>query len=129
LSRFGIARWRFAPDADSHEAFANQFLMRFVSGLMLGMAILHLLPHATEVLGSSSHAAYFALGGIIGMFLLLRAFHSHSHSSPATELPLKSLPMIAHSACHAHSEDHDHSSEEKTDEGLHTMMDGVGLAC
>jgi len=125
--------------------------MSFVSGLMLGIAILHLLPHATEVLGSSSHAAYFALGGIIGMFLLLRAFHSHSHSVPAMELPSKSLPVGNSTVCHAHADDHDHdhgpvghedSSDEKTEPvstawswlgmvfglGLHTMMDGVALA-
>ena len=120
----------------------TQLLMSFVSGLMLGIAILHLLPHATEVLGSSSHAAYFALGGIIGMFLLLRAFHSHSHSGPATELPSKSLPTANGSTCHAHSDDHEHSANEKPEAvstawswlgmlfglGLHTMMDGVALA-
>jgi len=120
--------------------------MSFVSGLMLGIAVLHLLPHATEVLGTSSHAAYFTLGGIIGMFLLLRAFHPHSHSVAATELPSKSLPMANSSACHADADDHDHGpighenlSVEKPEAvstawswlgmvfglGLHTMMDGV----
>ena len=134
----------------------TQLLMSFVSGLMLGIAILHLLPHATEVLGSSSRAAYFSLGGVIGMFLLLRAFHSHSHSVPATELPGKSLPTTTTTTCHAHSDEHDHdhhddhgpnrghaqSADKKPEPistawgwlgmlfglGLHTMMDGVALA-
>jgi len=130
----------------------TQILMSFVSGLMLGIAVLHLLPHSTEILGSPTRTGYFMLGGIIGMFLLLRAFHLHSHGEPAAALPMESLPAAGDSVCHAHSHDHDHvhdhpeasmavskASESKSSSGLewmgmlfglglHTMMDGVALA-
>ena len=39
----------------------TQLLMSFVGGLMLGIAMLHLLPHASEILGSSSSTGIAAL--------------------------------------------------------------------
>jgi zinc and cadmium transporter len=126
----------------------TQLLMSFVSGLMLGIAILHMLPHSIEILGSPSRSAYFTLGGMIGMFLLLRAFHSHSHGSGVAELPTQSLPAEAHGECLAHAGENGHAHSAHTHShagsaskapsinwlgmlfglGLHTMMDGVALA-
>ncbi|TWT91666.1 ZIP family metal transporter [Neorhodopirellula pilleata] len=57
----------------------TQLLMSGVGGLMLGIAMLHLLPHATEVLQSSSKTGAAALAGLIAMFLLVRLFHTHDH--------------------------------------------------
>lgn len=65
----------------------TQLLMSFVAGLMLGIATLHLLPHAIEKLDSAAHAGAATLAGIIGMFLLLRAFHVHSHEFPVAVVP------------------------------------------
>ena len=97
----------------------TQLLMSFVSGLMLGIAILHLLPHSIEILGSSSRSAYFTLGGMIGMFLLLRAFHSHSHGGDALTLPTQSLPLSTVSHCHAHSDDGEHDHDHMHSEPAH----------
>lgn len=58
----------------------TQLLMSFVAGLMLGIATLHLLPHAVESLGSTSRVGATTLVGVLGMFLLLRAFHVHTHA-------------------------------------------------
>ena len=59
----------------------TQFLMSFVGGLMLGIALLHLMPHAVDTLGSASKAGAAALVGVLTMFLLMRAFHPpHDHS-------------------------------------------------
>ncbi len=108
-----------------------QLLMSFVGGLMLGIALLHLMPHAVDTLGSASKAGTAALVGVVTMFLLMRAFHPpHDHG------------------VHDHS-DHDHSGHLKPCDhdgssqatprrigwigmlfglGLHTMIDGVALA-
>ena len=58
----------------------TQLLMSFVAGLMLGIAMLHLLPHATHALGSASKAGAATLRGVIAMFLLMRLFHAHDHN-------------------------------------------------
>lgn len=57
----------------------TQLLMSFVAGLMLGIAMLHLLPHAVDSLGSAAWTGSSALAGTVFMFLLLRAFHVHHH--------------------------------------------------
>ena len=53
----------------------TQLLISFVGGLMLGISLLHLLPHAVVTLDSPSTAGIACLLGIVGMFLLLGAFH------------------------------------------------------
>ncbi|MGB7342924.1 MAG: ZIP family metal transporter [Pirellulaceae bacterium] len=129
----------------------TQLLMSFVGGLMLGIATLHLLPHASEVLGASK-TGVATLVGIVAMFLLLRAFYEHHHHGPSGD--------DAHAECshehhiHQHDEDdHDHSHHDHNhaDESenpvarhshakglgwtgmlfglwLHTFVDGVALA-
>lgn len=67
----------------------TQLLMSGVGGLMLGIAMLHLLPHAGEILQSSSKTGMGALLGLIAMFLLIRLFHTHDHG--AREAPAREL--------------------------------------
>jgi zinc and cadmium transporter len=130
----------------------TQLLMSFVGGLMLGIATLHLLPHASEVLGPRS-TGIAALVGIVAMFLLLRAFYEHHHHGPTGD--------DEHAHCghehhihdhgddgHSHDSDHDHDSDHTADANdavaapnkglgwigmlfglwLHTLVDGVALA-
>ncbi|MEL7483561.1 MAG: ZIP family metal transporter [Planctomycetota bacterium] len=84
-----VAAWfggRFhALIASSHVRI--QTMLSFVGGLMLGMALLHLVPHAVVQIGSVDKTMYGMLGGLIGVFLLIRFLHVHSHASgtPATE--------------------------------------------
>src|SRR3954451_4459429 len=56
-----------------------QLLMSFVGGLMLGVALLHLLPHAVAQLGSVDRVAAWTLAGLLAMFLMIRVFHVHAH--------------------------------------------------
>src|SRR4051812_18921577 len=56
-----------------------QLAMSFVGGLMLGVALLHLLPHALAACGSIDQVVGWTLGGLLAMFLLIRAFHVHAH--------------------------------------------------
>ncbi len=118
----------------------TQLLMSFVAGLMLGIATMHLLPHATVELGSASKAGAATLGGIISMFLLIRLFHVHQHDAP----PIKANATadVAHSHGHAAQCDHQHSHLAPHNHanvswgwlammfglGLHTLVDGVALA-
>ncbi|QDT09793.1 ZIP family metal transporter [Planctomycetes bacterium K23_9] len=122
----------------------TQLLMSFVGGLMLGIATLHLLPHASEVLGAS-HTGIATLIGIVAMFLLLRAFYEHHHHGPTGD--------DAHAHCdHEHhiqgghqldetTQDHAHNHSETPAKNkglgwigmlfglwLHTFVDGVALA-
>jgi len=84
----------------------TQLLMSFVAGLMLGIAMLHMLPNAVSLLGSASRTCAAVLTGIIAMFVLLRAFHTHQHG-PAT----CGQEDEEDQACdHDHAHDHEHAS-------------------
>ena len=110
----------------------TQLLMSGVGGLMLGIALLQLLPHAAMILDSPTATGMGALTGLIAMFLLIRLFHTHDHGT-------------RESANHSHDHDHDHDHEHEHDDDhvpgkqlgwvgvflglvLHTLIDGVALA-
>jgi cytochrome c oxidase subunit 4 len=56
-----------------------QLLMCLVAGLMLGVAVLHLMPHAFIFTGSIDAIAYGMLAGLLVMWALVRLFHFHQH--------------------------------------------------
>lgn len=56
-----------------------QILLSAVAGVMLGVALLHLLPHAAVHLQSLDRACGWVMFGLLAMFFLMRAFHAHSH--------------------------------------------------
>lgn len=57
-----------------------QVLLSLTGGVLLGVGMLHLLPHACVALDRDVEAtAAWALGGFFLMFLLERAFHGHAH--------------------------------------------------
>src|SRR5262245_42163679 len=86
-----------------------QFVMSFVAGLMLGVAILHLLPHSLAEQGSIDRTAGWTLGGLLTMFLLIRVFHFHVHEHGDTSDVLDPHHPPHAGACeHAH-EHHDHA--------------------
>lgn len=121
----------------------TQLLMSGVGGLMLGIAMLHLLPHATATLGSPSKTGMAALAGLIAMFLLVRLFHTHDHGV------VDSVHADRHDHGHGHDHGHDHPHDHGHDRAhssppamkkgfswagmffglaLHTIVDGVALA-
>ena len=67
-----------------------QILVSFVGGLMLGVSVLHLLPHGASVLESLDVAVRWMLAGVILMFFLLRVFHFHHHPGEEELAALKS---------------------------------------
>jgi zinc and cadmium transporter len=56
-----------------------QVAVSFVAGLMLGLALIGLLPHALETSGSTHQILLWLLGGFIVMFLLQRFLPFHHH--------------------------------------------------
>ncbi len=56
-----------------------QVAISFVAGLMLGLAMLGLLPHAAHALASPEKAGTWAAGGFLLMFLLQRFLPFHHH--------------------------------------------------
>lgn len=106
-----------------------QLIMSFVAGLMLGVALYHLLPHAVVLMGGPfavDDAIAWVMAGLILMLLLLRSFHFHQHDFSVEE---------------AHHHDHDHHHPEQSAQaahplswvgiafglGVHTLIDGVAL--
>lgn len=106
----------------------TQLVMSLVSGLILGVAFFHLLPHSIALHGGSGAAdaaVWWLMLGLITMLLLLRLFHFHQHDFS-----------------HEHEERHDR--HQRADDGqdavhrlswvgislglaLHTLIDGVAL--
>jgi len=120
-----------------------QVALSFVAGVMLGVGILHLLPHAIAEAGSVDAVVMWMLVGFVAMFFLERVFHFHTHEAPDGD----------HSHCdhdHGHHHPHQHYDElshaaQVTGEAapadahqlswagvaiglsLHTLADGVAL--
>ena len=121
-------------------------LMSLVAGLMLGVAVFILLPHAIVELKSIDVAVRWLMGGLLGMFFLMRAFHFHQHVS--LEPNEADAPGTASEHAHGHcGHDHDHDHGDKhAGHGdihpahklswagiglgltLHTLIDGIALA-
>ena len=110
----------------------TQLIMSFVAGLMLGVALYHLLPHgllqleATAVEGGASAidtAVWWVMVGMVVMLLLLRLFHFHQHDFSDEE----------HDHHHQHGHDHDDGAHPFSwlgiamGLGLHTLIDGIAL--
>jgi zinc and cadmium transporter len=106
----------------------TQLVMSFVSGLMLGVAFYHLLPHSMMMIGGAGAAdvsVWWLMVGLITMLLLLRMFHFHQHDFSADEEE------------HHHHDGHDHPVTTPVHRlswvgialglAVHTLIDGVAL--
>ena len=79
-----------------------QTIISFVGGLMLGIGVFHLMPHAVQEIGDAAVVARWMMVGIVMMFVLLRLFHFHNHE------PV-SFKGTGGSGCdHDHDGKHDH---------------------
>jgi zinc and cadmium transporter len=135
-----------------------QLMISFVGGVMLGIAIFHMIPHALAVLGPGKvdQVMWGAMLGLLTTFFLLRFFHFHQHepvdfglqrleassdpSHRSTETAALQ-PSHDHSSCdgrHVKSVGFDHATGLHSGTarwmavlvglGLHTLLDGVALA-
>lgn len=116
-----------------------QLIMSFVGGLVLAVALLHLIPHAAAETGSVDQAVGAALGGLLTMFFLIRIFHVHQHGPVDPAVGTSCDHHHPHEACphHDYPLDGDHCSTHRhryswiglfVGLGLHTLMDGIAIA-
>lgn len=135
-----------------------QLMISCVGGIMLGIAVFHMIPHALVVQGAPidgsdiDRVAWGVMLGLIATFFLLRFFHFHQHgpadfgiqaeedkARQAAEKNGDSDPPIEHThICSdhnhpSHSHSHSHSGTTRwmgvlMGLALHTLTDGVALA-
>jgi zinc and cadmium transporter len=91
-----------------------QLAVSFVGGLMLGLALLAMLPHALHQLGSASRAMVWLLAGFLVMFFLQRFLPFHHHDV-AEGSPLEPCG-------------HTHSLAERSARSLSWVGVGLGLS-
>ncbi len=103
-----------------------QIALSFVSGVLLGIGVLHLIPHAAQALTGKEltedklhHAIHLTmslvLAGFMATFFLQRIFHFHTHEvyDPAEKpAPSPALPVIQ-------IHDHDHAAHPQHEHGPH----------
>lgn len=102
----------------------TQMVLSLVSGVMLGVAMVHLLPHSIELLRDEQLTMLIALGGLLFMFFLIRMFHFHYHDTGEAD----------DHECDHHGHEHEIRRSDISWLGLavgfsvHTIIDGVALA-
>jgi zinc and cadmium transporter len=113
-----------------------QLTLSFVSGVMLGVALLALLPHSIQMLGSADAALTTCLAGLLFMFFMVRMFHFHQHDlafEDQHDHKQKELCDHDHDQHHVHCNHHD-GAVDFSWVGLcfglavHTIIDGIALA-
>ncbi len=113
-----------------------QVATSFVAGLMLGVGLLHLLPHAWQQLHSIDRSVAWLLAGFLVTFFLQRFFRFHHHDVPE-DAGEGEASGHRHHAHHRH--EHEHTPVEPVTGQLswagaalgltlHTLIDGIALA-
>ncbi|NIP85584.1 MAG: ZIP family metal transporter [Planctomycetales bacterium] len=126
-----------------------QLMMSGVGGLMLGIGLFHLLPHAVGSDVSLDRAIWWLMTGLLVTFFLMRIFHGHSHAVPPGDPPAAANSTCPAPEAHHHHHHHDHDAAERRGAApggsagrsgkyrwvgialglsLHTALDGVALA-
>lgn len=105
-----------------------QVATSFVAGLMLGVAVLHLMPHAWSQLKSIDQTAWWVLGGFLVMFFIQRFFHFHHHDVSSTEPSAECGHDHDHSHSHAHSHPHSHEHDAGAHNHAHAIQEGDDLS-
>lgn len=73
-----------------------QLAISFVGGVMLGIGVLHLLPHSLGGAISPESSMYYFLFGLLAMFFLERFFSFHQHEVPSEDLKCNHDPHHNH---------------------------------
>lgn len=122
----------------------TQLAMSLVSGLMLGVAFYHLLPHSIVMRaepGAIDFSVRWLVVGLVMMLLLLRAFHFHQHEIPPDVVDDAGACESTAVGDHHHDAAQLHSGAPVPAGaahrwswfgiafglGLHTLIDGVAL--
>ncbi len=108
-------------------------IISLVSGLMLGVGVFHMFPHAVEKLDDVNLAAEWMMAGMLVMFFLLRLFHFHQHGAVEGQ---ETTPGHDHDHDDGHacySPGQSHGAHRLSWIGiaaglaLHTLIDGLAL--
>ncbi len=130
-----------------------QISISFVAGVMLGVGLLIMLPHAQLEMQNIDRVVVWTLVGFLAMFFLERFFHFHHHDAPddhtlaavcddpnhdhTRDQPLPLLPICDHAdAGHDHAtHDHGHKPAARfswtgalVGMTVHSLVDGMALA-
>ena len=115
-----------------------QVAISVVAGVMLGVGLLHMIPHSHYELGQIDVTMWWVIVGFLLMFFLERFFHFHHHDAPDDA----EVEEHEHEHCdheHSHDHGHAHSHGEPTAHAfswsgafiglaLHSAVDGLALA-
>lgn len=110
-----------------------QVLLSFTGGILLGVAFLHLVPHAIAARGGAvDEVVPWMLAGFFLMFLLERAFRGHAHHAVDPD------HGPAHGCDHSGGHDHHHADAPASASwgwcgalaglAVHSLADGAALA-
>ncbi len=99
-----------------------QTALSFVAGLMLGIALLHMIPHAIHEFGSVDRVMRGVLAGFLTLFFLQRVFHYHSHET------FEQPQGTCGSGQHLEASRPVSWMGTATGLGLHSLLDGLALA-
>ncbi len=132
-----------------------QLMISFVGGVMLGIAVFHMIPHALAAMGAGriDRVMWGAMLGLLTTFFLLRFFHFHQHGPADFGILADEQQGEANSSAsqpthicsdHNHPEDDhalgrepkcQHDSRHATrwmavlvGLGIHTLLDGVAMS-
>ena len=83
-----------------------QMVLSLISGLMLGVALLHLIPHAFAAAQAIDTVMIWTLSGLIFMLLLLRWVHFHQHDFASASADCELVSANEHHHAHAHAHAH-----------------------
>ena len=104
-----------------------QVLISLVAGFMLGVGLLHMVPHAIAQGVSGDQVSLWLLAGLLVMFFLVRTLHFHDHTQTEGECDA----TREHAAGHSHASPPRHRLSwigVAVGLGLHSAIDGVAVA-
>jgi zinc and cadmium transporter len=117
-----------------------QIALSFVAGVMLGVGLLHLLPHSYLETDSIDKTMIWVLTGFLVMFFLQRLLHFHQHEAAEEDGGLHQSHDEHHGHDHHHGHQHDAHAAHLQLQGpyawigaffgltLHSLIDGIALA-
>ncbi|MCB9856107.1 MAG: ZIP family metal transporter [Phycisphaerales bacterium] len=105
-------------------------VMALVAGVILGIGLFHLLPHAVAtsgaIPGALDRALMWMMFGLLSMFLVTRTLHGHQHVPD---------PARAHEVVDAGHANHHHPDRQRHNwigialgMSIHSIFDGIALA-
>jgi zinc and cadmium transporter len=112
-----------------------QLMLSLVGGLMLGIGVFHMLPHAVHQI-PLDRAVWWMMVGMLTMFFLIRTFHFHQHEPVDLTEVMGDTTDAAHDHDHDHDCGHGHHHAHSQNLGwvgitlglsIHTLIDGIAL--